>query len=250
MTRPAHSLMRPALLVLAVLAAPLVRAQDAAPKDSVKPLTATANLGLAIASGNASVTTVTAGDQVTYKTGMWKFSQLFSLIYGKHDSVETANQWAFGLRADYTLSTRWALYAGARFDRNPFAGYDQRWGENVGAIWNAVVAPKDKLDLEAGLGLTQQRSTDGTNDDYPNGRGAAIYRHSWTEKTYFQETAEALPDLKHSQNLRVNSLAELVAPISAAIGMRLAYLVQYDRQPEPGFKTTDQTLTAGLQFSY
>jgi len=48
----------------------------------------------------------------------------------------------------------------------------------------------------------------------------------------------------------MNSLAELVAPISSHVGMRLSYLVQYDREPQPGFKTTDQTLSAGLQFSF
>ena len=239
-----------ASFALAAIIAPLARAQDKPAADTAKPYALTANLGLAMVSGNTKVTTLSAGDQFTYKTGAWKFTQLFALLYGKNDSVETANQWAAGVRADYALSKRWALYAGARFDRNPFAGFDERYGENVGAIWNAVTAPKDKLDLEAGLGLTQQRSTTGTNTDYPNGRGALVYRHSWTDKTYFQEAAEALPDLKHSNNLRVNSLAELIAPISAAVGMRFAYLVQYDETPEPGFKTTDQTLTAGLQFSY
>ena len=237
-------------IALAAFVAPLARAQDKAPADSAKPYTFTANLGLAMVSGNTKLTTVSAGDQFTYKTGAWKFTQLFALLYGKNDSVETANQWAAGVRADYALSKRWALYAGVRFDRNPFAGFKQRYGENVGAIWNALVAPKDKIDLEAGFGLTQQRSTTDSSSDYPNGRGALIYRHSWTEKTYFQEAAEALPDLKTSNNLRVNSLTELVAPISSAVGMRLAYLVQYDEMPEPGFKTTDQTLTAGLQFSF
>ncbi|HUO51779.1 MAG TPA: DUF481 domain-containing protein [Gemmatimonadaceae bacterium] len=238
-----------ALLAAALSFAPRARAQDK-PADSVKAVTVTANLGLAIASGNTSVTTLTAGDQLTWKTGAWKFTQLFGYIYGKNDSVETANQLLFGVRADYALSSRWALYGGVRYDRNPFAGFDARWGENVGAIWNALTAPHDKLDLEAGLGYTQQKNTDGSNDDFPNGRGAIVYRHSWQEKTYFQESAEALPDLKHSDNLRVNSLAEIVAPVSAAIGMRLAWLVQYDETPQPGFKTTDQTLTAGLQFSF
>src|SRR5262249_56171638 len=131
-----------------------------------------------------------------------------------------------------------ATCRGARYERSPFAGYSSRYGENVGVTWNAVVAPKDKLDIEGGFGLTQQRNTDGTSENFPNARGAFVYRHSWKEKTYFQESFEALPDLKDSKNLRINNLAELVAPISSGIGMRFAYLVQYDREPQPGFKTT------------
>lgn len=232
------------LVALAAIAVPAARAQDKAPADTVKPVKFAANLGLAAASGNTSVTTITAGDELTWKKGDWGFKQVFALIYGKSNGVETANQWGFGLRGDYALAKRWALYLGARYDRNPFAGYDGRWGENVGVIWNALAAPKDKLDLEAGFGLTQQSDTSGVNSSFPNGRLAAIYRHSWKEKTYFQETIEALPDLNDSQNLRVNSLAELIAPVSGSIAMRFSWLVQYDKQPVPGFKTTDQILTA------
>jgi len=235
---------------IVLVGAPLARAQDAAAKDTVKHWAFTGNLGLALTSGNTKLTTVTAGDELTWKSGKWKVKQTFGLIYGKNDSVETANQLFFGLRGDYALTNRWGLYVGARYDRNPFAGFSSRYGENLGAVWNAVVAPHDKLDVEAGVGWTQQRNTDGTSEDFPNGRGAFVYRHSWKEKTYFQESYEALPDLKHSQNLRMNSLAELVAPISSGIGMRFAYLVQYDREPQPGFQTTDQTLSAGLQFAF
>ena len=239
-----------AILMLAAIA-PRTRAQGAAPADTVMPVKFTANLGLAAASGNTNVTTITAGDELIWKRGSWGLKQVFALIYGKSNGVETANQWGLGLRGDYALSKRWALYLGARYDRNRFAGYDSRVGEDVGVIWNAVVAPKDKLDLEAGFGLTQQQDTSGLKSNFPNGRFAAIYRHTFKEKTYFQETAVALPDLKDSQNLRLNSLTELIAPISGSIAMRFSYLVQYDRQPaDTSIKTTDQLLTAGLQFSF
>ena len=235
---------------LVALSPSLTRAQDAAAPDTVKHWAFTGNLGLAIVSGNTSLTTITAGDELTWHSGPWRVKQIFGLIYGKNDSVETANQIFFGLRGDYQFASRWSTYLGARFDRNPFAGFSSRYGENVGVTWNAVVAPKDKLDVEGGFGLTQQRNTDGTSENFPNGRGAFLYKHSWQEKTYFQEAFEVLPDLKDSKNLRMNSLAELVAPISSHVGMRLSYLVQYDREPQPGFKTTDQTLSAGLQFSF
>jgi putative salt-induced outer membrane protein len=249
MTFASHRRALTSALMLAMLVATRAHAQDAA-KDTVKHWAFTGNLGLAIVSGNTSLTTITAGDELTWHSGPWKVKQVLGLIYGKNDSVETANQLFFGLRGDYQFASRWGLYLGARFDRNKFAGFTSRYGENAGVIWNAVVAPKDKLDLEAGLGLTQQQNTDATSENFPNGRGALVYRHSWKEKTYFQEAVEVLPDLKDSQNLRVNSLLELVAPISSGVGMRLAYLVQYDRQPQPTFKTTDQTLSAGMQFSF
>lgn len=225
-------------------------AQDAAPKDTVKHLTAVFNLGFVNSSGNTSVTTLTAGDEVTYKTGAWTMKQVLGYVYGKNDSTETANQLAIGLRGERAFDARWSIFLGARFYRDPFAGIAQRYGENVGALWHSVVAPKDLLDLEVGVGLTQERSTAAVTDDYTNGRLALTYKHSWRPKTYFQETAEALTDFSNSKNYRANSLTELVAPLSQSIAMRLSYAIAYNNLPQPGFKASDRLLTAGVQLSF
>jgi len=225
-------------------------AQEAAPKDTVKHLTAVVNIGFVNSSGNTSVTTLTAGDEITYKTGAWTVKQILAYVYGKNDSTETANQLAIGLRGERAFNTRWSIYLGARYYRDPFAGIDQRFGENVGALWHGVMAPKDLLDLEAGVGLTQERSTAAVTDNYTNGRVAFTYKHSWQPKTYFQESAEALTDFSDSKNYRVNSVTELVAPLSQSIAMRFSYAIAYNNQPQPGFKASDRLLTAGVQLSF
>jgi putative salt-induced outer membrane protein len=244
-------------LMIFSLVATAAQAQDSAtiapkvsPKDSVKAFTAVVNLGFLNASGNTSVTTLTAGDEITIHHHTWTYKQVLAYVYGKNDSVETANQLAIGLRAERAFGPRWGIYLGARYYRDPFAGIDQRFGEQLGALYHAIIAPKDMLDLEAGLGYTQERSTAGVENDFPDGRFAATYRHSWTKKTYFQESAEILPDLSDSRNYRVNSLTELLAPLSSSISMRFAYAVAYNNQPAKTFKASDRTLTAGVQLAF
>src|SRR5262249_60243161 len=108
------------ILVLAIglgTAAPVasaLRAQDAA-KDTVKHWAFTGNLGLAIVSGNTSLTTVTAGDELTWHSGPWKVKQIFGLIYGTNDSGETANQIFFGRRVDYQSASHGPTYRGGRY---------------------------------------------------------------------------------------------------------------------------------------
>lgn len=234
----------------AVFASTTAAAQDAAPKDTVKKVTAVVNLGFVNSSGNTNVTTLTAGDELTVHQQAWTFKQLLSYVYGKNDSVETANQLAIGVRGERAFGPRWGIYLGVRYYRDPFAGISQRFGEQTGALYHAIIAPKDVLDFEAGVGLTQERSTAGVENDFPNGRVAAMYKHSWAKKTYFQETAEFLPDLNDSQNYRANSLTELVAPLSASVAMRFSYQVAFNNLPEPGFKKSDRLLTAGIQLSF
>lgn len=236
-------------ILLSAIAAASLPAQ-AAPQDTVKHFFAVVNLGFVNSSGNTSVTTLTAGDEIKLLEGAWTFKQVLAYVYGKNDTVETANQFAFGLRGERAFNARWSIYLGARFYRDPFAGIDQRFGENVGVLWHSVIAPKDLLDFEAGAGLTQERSTSAVTNDYTNGRVALSYRHSWQPKTYFQETAEALNDFSNSKNYRVNSLTELVAPLSQSIAMRFSYAIAYNNAPQPGFKASDRLLTAGVQLSF
>lgn len=220
------------------------------PKDTVKKVSAVFDLGLVSASGNTSVTTLTVGDEVIYRHHAWTFKQVLGYVYGKDSSGETANQLAIGLRAERAIGPRFGVYGGARFYRDPFAGIAQRYSEQVGGLWHAVIAPKDLLDLEAGLGLTQERTTNDSTNDFPNGRAALMYRHNWKKKTYFQETAEILPDLSDSKNYRVNSLTEVVAPLSSNIAMRISYAIAYNNMPQSPFKNSDRILTAGVQINF
>ena len=59
-----------------------------------------------------------------------------------------------------------------------------------------------------------------------------------------------LPDLKTSENLRVNTETGLVAPISSHIGLKISYVIRFDSLPEPGFRKTDRLLTSGVQITY
>ena len=69
-------------------------------------------------------------------------------------------------------------------------------------------------------------------------------------KTAFaQEALEVLPDLQHSQNLRINSETDLVAPLSTAISLKVGYVIRFDNLPPAGFKKTDRILTTGIQIA-
>jgi putative salt-induced outer membrane protein len=242
------------LLTISTLAAailtPSAHAQDSLKADTVHNFTGVVNLGFVNSSGNTNVTTLTIGDELALRHKAWTFKQTLGYVYGKNDSVETANQLAIGVRGERAFGKRWGVYVGLRYYRDPFAGISQRFGEQTGALYHAIIAPKDLLDFEVGLGLTQERSVAGVNHDFPNGRAALMYKHSWAKKTYFQETAEWLPNLQDSNDYRVNSLTELVAPLSASIAMRLSYAIAYNNVPEPGFKASDRLLTAGIQLSF
>jgi putative salt-induced outer membrane protein len=136
------------------------------------------------------------------------------------------------------------------FDRDRFAGIVSRFQEAAGLAWKTVERPANLLTLEAGLAENQQRDVGtGTTGSFAAARAAVTYKHLLNKTAYAQEAAEILPDLQHSKNLRINSVTDLVAPLSTVFSVKVNYVVRFDNLPPPGFKKTDGILTTGIQIT-
>jgi putative salt-induced outer membrane protein YdiY len=220
------------------------RAQEA---DSVK---VTTDLGVVDASGNTDVQTFNVGEELLATRGPWGIKQTFGVVYGRTDGETSASLWRASLRGDRTLSGRLGVYLIGAFDRNRFAGISRRFEEGAGVVLRAVRTEAHLLELEAGAGLTQQRSTEEVDDAYTSARAAGTYRWSFGESSHAQLTTEVLPNLEESDDVRVNAGAELVAPLAQALAMKLSYVVRFDNLPEPGFEKADRIFTAGLQVTF
>lgn len=228
--------------LLAVVVSPLA-AQD-------KPTTFTTDIGFVNAAGNTSVTSFNLGEVLTHTSGAWKLEQKFAALYGRTDGEKSAEQFRVGLRGDYALSSRIGAYGLAAWDRNEFAGISRRFEEGVGVAVKAVALERTTLDVEAGLGATQQRSTADVSTSFLSGRAAARFRQMLAETAYLQQGVEFLPNFEEGDDYRILSETSLVAPLSASIALKASYVIRYDNLPEPGFKKTDRVLTTGVQVNW
>jgi putative salt-induced outer membrane protein YdiY len=258
------------VLALSAMAVPVIGAQSLAAQDgeTSPPMVAAADtgkpkpppppwwtfhadLGVVATSGNTNVTTSNASDAFNIWTDHSnKIGQTFSVVYGTNNHKVQTSIWNAGLRDAYTFSPTVGLYALGAFDRNTFAGIEQRFEEGAGAAITAVNSGANHLEIDLGLSAIQQRSTAGVEDNFLAGRGALIYRYTFVKDTYFQETLDDLSDLSNFSNYRINSATDLVAPISKHIAIKVGYKILYSNQPPPGFKTTDRILSTDLQFNF
>ncbi len=239
---------RPALLAVlaALLPSAVLCAQDADP--AITKLTA--DFGYVQAAGNSQVTTTSVGQKLTRSRGRLGLEQTFAFVYGQQDGTVNTNFLRAGLRGDYKLGGHFSAFAAAAYDRNTFAGIERRFEENLGISWRAIGAARDTLRVEAGASVTQQRSTTGVISDFPAARAAFSYRHLFSATSYFLQTLEAIPNFKETEDFRVNTESAVVAPISARIGLKLAYVVRFDNLPEPTFQKTDRIFTTGVQVTF
>jgi putative salt-induced outer membrane protein len=235
----------PAVL-LALVAAPLA-AQEAPPRRwAVK-----ADLGYVVAGGNTELQALNFGDKLTFDpAGALRFAQTVSWIYSTSDEETTANLIAGEVRGDYDLTPRLAAYGFGGFYRNTFAGVSRRFSEGIGLGYRPVLAPRDTLLVEGGVSLFQERQTSGLTDDFTTARLAGWYKHLLTDRAWVSLGTQFLPDLSDLGDYLLDANAELGAPLSTNVAVKLGYLVRYQSEPAPGFEDTDTVFTSGIQLTF
>lgn len=224
-------------------------AQGAKP-DSVKPLKVTAGVAYLDASGNTDVTSLTISERLEWKRPHFLWAQSVNAINGTTDGEQSANLLAIGVRGDWKPAGRLSVYSLVSYDRNRFADIGRRFEEGAGLGYTLVDRPHHRLTTELGSQFVQQRNLDDESDTFLAGRAAELYRYTIKAETYFEERVEFLPNLETNEDYRVNAEANLVAPLSRHLALKLGYVVRFDNLPEPDIKKTDRFFTSGLQVSF
>ncbi len=226
------------------------RAAAQAPDSAASPLTGSMDFGLVAASGNTDLTTFSLGEKLEYEKGKWTVTQGAKMVYGQTDGVESANEYAVYVRPDFQLSTRWKGYVLASWDRNTFIGIAQRFQEGLGLTFQAVKGPKHSLALDGGFSFFQQDYSGGASASFPTARAQVNYKYTFKPKAYIQSIFVYLPNLEDGSDYRINNELALVAPVMGPIALKASYLLQYQNAPQPGFGTTDNLYTTGLQVTF
>jgi putative salt-induced outer membrane protein YdiY len=230
--------------VALLLAAPL------AAQESSDTLRLAGTIGLVQTSGNSNLLTLNVGEELAWFSGAVALRQAFSTVYGRSEGETNASSWRASVRGDYRFSPALAAFARAGFDRDRFAGISRRFEEGVGLALVALDRARDRLELELGTDLVQQRTTLGVSDGFVSGRSVARYRRDFgATGSYVQQSVEFLPNLEALEDFRLNSESVLVAPLSRQFALKLSYVVRLDNLPEPGFASTDRMLTSALQIT-
>ena len=213
------------------------------------------DLGYVSVSGNTSTSTLALDEKLIRRSEKWEFRQEFGAVYGETDGEETSNLWRALLRGDYVLTPSLAAYGRGTFERNKFAGIDSRFMEGVGLAWRLLATDINQLNVEGGFELVQQEDLDGTSNNFSSLRVASTWKHLFSEKAYFYQEVEFLPNLDESDDLRVNSETAVVAPLSANVAMKASYRVRFDNLPALNtagtpLHKTDRILSTGIQITF
>ncbi|MBE0605069.1 MAG: DUF481 domain-containing protein [Deltaproteobacteria bacterium] len=228
-----------------LLAAPAAFAAE--PKND-KVWSDQAELSLVNTTGNTETTSMAGKNTLSYRflpraTGTWRIGGLYSSDGG----ATTAEKYDTELRLDYMHTERVYTFAMAGWNKDRFAGIDQRYYGGAGVGYKLLVGPKHFLLGEAGLNYTQENYTDNTSSGFLTGRLFGKYEYAITKKNRLSQSVEYLYDFSDSSHFKVNTETAVIAALTDTFSLKAAYVVRHDHKPVPAdLEKTDTGLTVAL----
>lgn len=205
-------------------------------------------LGISNMTGNVETKSANVGLQLNRETLPWRYR-----VAAKGSTMDALNtrvseNYLADLQADYVLPNKnyWFGYAG--YDSNKFAAIDSRFVEIVGYGMNVVNTPKQKLDMELGLGGRQSTFT-GTLGDEKGAIGhlGAEYSLQLTDNTKFTENLVVQPGAANTFTL---SDTALNVGMSKNTSLKLGYSYTNNSDVFPGIKKTDARTSANIVIGF
>ncbi len=164
-----------------------------------------------------------------------------------------------GLRYDRYFNERSALYAAGAVERDPLAGLEWRFNEQIGYRHKFIENDTTNLHLETGLAYNQENFATGAdgieNADrldahYLAARVFVGFQHEINETVVISDGLVMIEPLVGSfatggltnwEDFRLTNDLSLGVTLSEKFSLKYTFLIQFDNQPVPGFMKLDTT---------
>jgi putative salt-induced outer membrane protein YdiY len=270
--------MKALLFAVAVLAAALALAEEAAPpvaRPPAAPATlppewkGTVGAGLVSLSGNSESTTFTGTTSASRETLGWIASLKAAAAYGESRAAGaaasrvSAYSGALQLRLDRKFGDTWSVFVIGSVETDHVASIEYRSAAELGASARLVeVKEADwlKVGLRTDLGL--RYGYEARYQYYGTALGpqpgvellaphvGADFRYGFSKDVFLTEDAEAMTSLSGPSRWLAKSVTKLSSRLSRSLTFGAGYTVAYDSRPAAGKVTTDQALTALLEVGF
>jgi putative salt-induced outer membrane protein YdiY len=150
------------------------------------------------------------------------------------ETETTAESYYVKSRYDRKVSDAAFLFGGAGWDRNTFAGVENRFGfvGGAGRAWLSEDARRFKTDL--GLSYTIQKDVvenPDVNDSFMGIRGSYDFFHKLSETTDFASVLVVDENLSETSDLRADWVNSVAVAMSSKLALKTSLQILYDHEP-------------------
>jgi len=177
----------------------------------------------------------------------WRFGFSLDTLHAADNDETSAERYLLSAQLDYKLEAGRYLFAVVDYENDRFSGYDHQSTFSGGYGWPALQRDDLLWNLEAGLGLRQNRLDDGTEEN------DLIIRLGSGLKWQISDVS----DLQHDLSMEIGkdttitkSVAGLKSQVADALAMKLTLTVKHSSSVPVDSENTDIETAATLVYSF
>ncbi len=152
-----------------------------------------------------------------------------------------------GLRYEKELSSQFNLFVGETFEKDKYAGIDQRLISDLGGKYKFIESDVTKLFSELGYRYMHEDRVDNSSAYGQYARLYTEWERKWNASFSTKYWAEILPNLTAKNDWQFNTELSISAVLTNILSLKSGVLVRYDHLPAPGILyKTDTLFTTAL----
>ncbi len=204
-------------------------------------------LGASKNTGNTDTTDVAIGVHLTKDGLKWAHKFNVTADYQHATGVAGVDKYLAGYEANYKFGPRFYSFGLVQWDRDHFAGFNNRMTESFGLGYNVVRTPKLNWDVTAGPAFRQIDQVVGPMQYDVEARLATRLMWNISASTVF---TEEMSFYFGGGNSTSQSTTALTTKIVDALAARISFSLKKETSPTPGFSQTDTASRATLVYGF
>lgn len=207
-----------------------------------------ASLGFLNTTGNTIARTLNTKGTVNYKNGPWAHVARAAALTAQKDKVTTDERYNLGYKLTYDFTPFDYAFGSLDYDNDRFAGIIERRTEAVGYGRRLLTMPKHTLDVELGLGATQQKLAT-TEERQGAFVGLLNAKYQWliSDTSSFTQTLKVE---ESKDNTFINPVSALKLVIAGRLFTTIGYEIRTNTQAAAGTLKTDTLTSINLGYSF
>lgn len=200
-------------------------------------------------SGNTDSSDVGIGSDLNYVWGPNGIELQLSYTYGEDDGTKNEESLFYGLEYTRDINPRLFGFGKIQGSVDEFSSFENDTFVSFGAGYRIFNEADRQWSVQAGPGYRFAELNDVTSADISEGAFgvSSDFAMKLTETVYLTNDTDIVSS--RSDTVAYNDLAVSVS-MTDSLALRSSVLTEYHTDPEPGFKSTDNTFGLSLVYSF
>ena len=206
--------------------------------------------------GNSDNADVAGAGRLTYGTGSWNHLMGFAIEYGEANSVKSEESFFATYEANRYFTDRFYVFGLGRYNYEGVlynTSDDIVDGDEIDAFigfgpgYRVLTQPNQTWRIQAGPGARYFKDASNDSDTEVGFLVGSRYYYGFTDTVSFTMDTDVLSS---DSNTVVSNNAGLNFKVSDNLSTRVSYQTDYNTDPQPGLRSTDNTFGVSLVLGF